>query len=106
MVMCICVRLVKFCMSIYSQACIKRSPLGQRNSGLIRQVILYRGGQSYWWRKPQNNFPNGKCCKIKHKNTFHFNKKKLKAFDKKPDLSNLLLDDFFKGEIQKCQVII
>jgi 6-phosphogluconate dehydrogenase len=28
------------------------------------------------------------------------------AFDKKPDLSNLLLDDFFKGEIQKCQVII
>lgn len=26
------------------------------------------------------------------------------AFDKKPDLSNLLLDDFFKGEIQKCQV--
>lgn len=25
------------------------------------------------------------------------------AFDKNPDLSNLLLDDFFKGEIQKCQ---
>lgn len=26
------------------------------------------------------------------------------AFDKNPNLSNLLLDDFFKKEVQKCQV--
>ena len=28
------------------------------------------------------------------------------AFDKNPNLSNLLLDDFFKKEVQKCQVMI
>ena len=28
------------------------------------------------------------------------------AFEKKPDLTNLLLDDFFRGEILKCQVCV
>ena len=32
---------------IYSQTCIKRSPLGQRNSGLIRQVTSLKRFNSY-----------------------------------------------------------
>jgi len=32
---------------IYSQTCIKRSPLGQRKSGLLRQVIVLKKFNSY-----------------------------------------------------------
>ena len=31
-------KLLYLCLNIYSQTCIKRSPLGQRKGGLIRQV--------------------------------------------------------------------
>ena len=33
---------------IYSQTCIKRSPLGQRKNGLIRQVIFYDRTRKMW----------------------------------------------------------
>jgi hypothetical protein len=33
--------------SIYSQTCIKKSPLGPRKRGLIRQVTFYKRFNSY-----------------------------------------------------------
>ena len=41
-----CVKLVNG-IPMYSQTCIKRSPLGQRKSGLIRQVTSQKSFNSY-----------------------------------------------------------
>ena len=41
------------------------------------------------------------CSLFLHYSVFLGNIKE--AFDKNPNLQNLLLDDFFKKEIQKCQ---
>jgi hypothetical protein len=44
---------------MYSQTCIKRSPVGQRKSGLIRQAISYKRFNSYGKKRSLSN--TGDC---------------------------------------------